>query len=1471
MLWPLVILAAAPALPVRPDGTATLAPGVSLRLERLCRGACVDLPVTKTSADLAGDVTVEHAHGVVETFTRRGATVEQTFVVQGGPMCHGDVTLELAVTAREVRPSPLGHALVSPSGATLTYGRAFVVRPGGEKVPIRTERTARGLTLRVPARLADAAGAWPMVIDPEISGTPLPLDAPLTNAMAYFREPGPQVTPRLAAGPSAGAYYVVWVDLREREGPAIWGSAVNGGANTALNLVSPLGVELSPPQPGVYQSPAVDAFLGSTSGQQGYLVVWENPLNATIFARRVTLNGAPIDAAPRVLASAGRFPSVACLASRCLVAWVDGSGAAGCEVTMQTDGGMLIGSSRVTNQPARWVSLAAVPELRGFAAAVMSIDSSDAGTVTAVYLSDGGLMPVLVGTGANHDTPPAIAHGDAGTAIAWLTPAMNGQVVSLAVTVPPGALALAPFPVMGSFAAVTPALAARGSEYLVSWSELDLFGAASLRHVRYGAGGPSLFPGTPAAGTFELFPSSALPRAGVDQAVVAHQQTRGGFALHDIVLQRFDGTGVAPAQELVVSRSANTQAEPAVLTTDAGLFLMAWVDTRRAIIDSPSSIAIAEVEPADLTVRPVIIDTLGFAPDWPALAPLQGRQLLVWKDHAGAVFALRLNGKTAVDTLPTELSAGAQRVDALTEPSVASSGPSATVVWAGQGGLWLRRVGPTALPDPTPTQLVAPDGGAEFARVAWDGTSYVVVWNTRGEPKRLMSTTVSGTQVAPGAVFADSTSDQVRPAVASDGRGRTFVAWSQASGGNQYKLMGVVRESAQMISPTPFVIAPNTAPPERQHMNALFDGDKFLLTYVGASALDVASISLDGQLLSASSVMLPGAGPPRGRNPAIATLASGEGVLLYDDYIGLGASVATTRVFMRRITVERDGGVFDAGAPDGGTKPSDGGTKPSVLDLPGPLTVSCTLALEHRFEAAVAGDWKVLEGPGVIDSLGNYTWQPKRDEVGTYTLRLSKGASEGATTIVVDCPARMLSFGSQSCGGCGASGLGPLALLALPLLGRRRRLALLLGLLGCGRTSFYDGGNGAVPPPSPRPAPYCGDGTKDATEACDDGDTDATDECLPDCTLARCGDGAVRVGVEACDDGNTVDGDACTNRCALGTCGNGRIDPGEPCDDGNADDTDACSSRCLPAKCGDGHVFAGHEACDDGNGSSTDDCTTACEAARCGDGFTHAGVEKCDDGNGVDDDFCTNACALPVCGDGRRAGGEECDLGAMNGDRPAFLISQPSGTRIATDALVRAKTAVVFYDYRSASSHTGLERVGESRIYLYVDSGTGRLSLVLTHGIDLDSSGERQPMSTVNMDITGLPSAVTLDVIDDPNLQPAEASKSGATATGRWNFTNNSDGMVLGGLPFPGVWRVTVTPQFTAGITTWGWVKQDAVRIPLKTNEPITIEAFDTSTFCGTDCKVPRCGDGKFQGGEVCDDGNTTGGDGCAADCKSLR
>lgn len=402
--------------------------------------------------------------------------------------------------------------------------------------------------------------------------------------------------------------------------------------------------------------------------------------------------------------------------------------------------------------------------------------------------------------------------------------------------------------------------------------------------------------------------------------------------------------------------------------------------------------------------------------------------------------------------------------------------------------------------------------------------------------------------------------------------------------------------------------------------------------------------------------------------------------------------------------------------------------------------------------------------------------------------------------------------------------------------------------------------------------PFCGDGfVQRGLEACDDGNTDNRDACVAGCVVATCGDGFVQRDVEQCDDANPIDDDNCDNQCRLPVCGDGKLEGDEECDDGNVDNGDACLASCKVARCGDGFVQRGVEDCDDGNANTNDDCPAACQRARCGDGFvwnTAGGKEQCDDQNNIDSDFCDNLCRLPVCGDGKIGGKEECDNGADNGDRPAFLVTQPTGLAIPTDPLVEAKTSSDFYNYFSQSSHTGFEAAFESRAYLYVDANSGRLSLIVTHGIDAGMGGPQQPRSRVTMKIVDIPVGFTIDLSDEP----MEFTAAGpAAAVGDWTFEQNSDGGIMGGLPFPGVWKITVFPEFTMGISKWGWVKDDLSREALDLTQPMSIEAFDQSTACRKSCVIPRCGDGILDGGEVCDDGNNQGGDGCAANCKSLQ
>jgi cysteine-rich repeat protein len=332
----------------------------------------------------------------------------------------------------------------------------------------------------------------------------------------------------------------------------------------------------------------------------------------------------------------------------------------------------------------------------------------------------------------------------------------------------------------------------------------------------------------------------------------------------------------------------------------------------------------------------------------------------------------------------------------------------------------------------------------------------------------------------------------------------------------------------------------------------------------------------------------------------------------------------------------------------------------------------------------------------------------------------------------------------------------------------------------------------------------------------------------------------------------------------LPSCGDGIPDVGEQCDDGNNSNNDACLNTCFAAGCGDGFTWIGMEECDDGNNSNNDGCVNSCDLAFCGDGFLWVGTEECDDGNNVNGDGCSATCTLPVCGDGIPETPEQCDLGLANADRPALEIEQ--GTlKTGVTPFDNPEDVAVFYDYFSASSHTGFEQVSASKIYFYRDIATEILSLIMHHGIDQFPA---QPQAFVGFSLVGLPAVTSVAIADDV---PSEFQKTSATVVaGNWSFAVNTDGGAITNFPFPGSWVVTLTSQFSGGINQWHFIDGGTSQATLQLNTLLILRAFATPSACRTDCTVPLCGDGILDGGEVCDDGNNVGGDGCAANCSSL-
>jgi hypothetical protein len=204
--------------------------------------------------------------------------------------------------------------------------------------------------------------------------------------------------------------------------------------------------------------------------------------------------------------------------------------------------------------------------------------------------------------------------------------------------------------------------------------------------------------------------------------------------------------------------------------------------------------------------------------------------------------------------------------------------------------------------------------------------------------------------------------------------------------------------------------------------------------------------------------------------------------------------------------------------------------------------------------------------------------------------------------------------------------------------------------------------------------------------------------------------------------------------------------------------------------------------------------------------------------------------APSICGDGIVESGEQCDLGGDNSDDPGtFLVSQ--GDRSFEVApLVNSKSAVSFYDYIGASSYTGLEVEGESRLYLYLDSTTGNLSLIVNHNIFGTGTG------SADVEIDGLPNGFSVALSDDDNELKSTGSSS---AKGSWNWYSNTDGGVISGLTCPASWSITIHADFKSGLSTWNWVDADTSRIPLTIGQPVVIES---KARCATNCTIPKCG-----------------------------
>ncbi|UCE35890.1 MAG: PKD domain-containing protein [Thermoplasmata archaeon] len=148
-----------------------------------------------------------------------------------------------------------------------------------------------------------------------------------------------------------------------------------------------------------------------------------------------------------------------------------------------------------------------------------------------------------------------------------------------------------------------------------------------------------------------------------------------------------------------------------------------------------------------------------------------------------------------------------------------------------------------------------------------------------------------------------------------------------------------------------------------------------------------------------------------------------------------------------------------------------------------------------------------------------------------------------------------------------------------------------------------------------------------------------------------------------------------------------------------------------------------------------------------------------------------------------------------------------------------------FYNYYSASAHTGFEIPYQSFLYLYrdIDDPSNEVGLFIIHDIDGDIGPPYgSPDAQCWMDLSGIPSGTYLAQSDDPGEFKINYPSAGK-ARGRWHWWYNTDGGAIGGLSTTSSWAITIEPLFWDDVSTWAYYYAGGSNINLNMNQPITI------------------------------------------------
>ena len=195
-----------------------------------------------------------------------------------------------------------------------------------------------------------------------------------------------------------------------------------------------------------------------------------------------------------------------------------------------------------------------------------------------------------------------------------------------------------------------------------------------------------------------------------------------------------------------------------------------------------------------------------------------------------------------------------------------------------------------------------------------------------------------------------------------------------------------------------------------------------------------------------------------------------------------------------------------------------------------------------------------------------------------------------------------------------------------------------------------------------------------------------------------------------------------------------------------------------------------------------------------------------------------------------------------------FEIEQEGRFKRSAPAVERTETAKNFYDFRSASSHTGFESRGRSIVFLYRDIRTDDLGLFFTHGIDNigQPSSQRQGTGYVDLTATGVPAGARIAEADDNCQEFNFSTQSDSIArsncqphqqylVGDWGYGDNTDGGAIDMLPTNQDWEISVRiRRFAGDMNEWAYYFADGTRLVLDRSLPLIIRSQGGSVEADT-------------------------------------